>query len=125
MLTDGLDGSVNMAWQTAHAPQYNIYINGVFLRSVTGLQTTVTALELISYAKTAVAPNPGNSLRPQSMPPVGVVTPAKVYNFKVVAAGSSTVEYAEIDQSITVGPTSLMLVTPMKRLWPFPNSTLD
>ena len=124
---DNQNGSVNLAWVafTIVVPDsYNVYLNGVLNQNVVGHLATVSGLAKESYANNvAVAPS-GNSVRPQNMPPVGQVTASGTYTFAITAVKTG-VEIAVISSTITLSPTSVMLVTPMKRLWPFPNSGLD
>lgn len=86
---------------------------------------TVTGLTTASYNAASVAAPSGNSLRPQNMPPKGVVTPSGTYVFNVVAVSGGVEKCASAFRKVTAGPNSIALVTPMKRLWPFPNSGLD
>jgi hypothetical protein len=122
------NGSVNLAWGPVAGVQpasYNVYVNGVLYSNVTTRQATVSGLIQTSYSSSAVAPTPANGPRPQNMPPNGVVTPASTYVF-VVTALVAGVEVARSEAaSVTPAPVSIMLTTPMKRLWPFPNTGLD
>lgn len=108
---DGLNGTIKLAWgQFTPTPQsMNIYVNGVLNQSVpfSALQATITGLVIASY-------NPSTQ----------IVTPSQTYHISVVAVING-LERGQIDKTITVSPTSVMLVTPMKRLWPFPNTGLD
>jgi hypothetical protein len=88
-------------------------------------KATVSGLTTASYNAGAVAAPSGNSARPQNMPPKGVVTPSGTYQFNVVAVAGGVEVCTSHFRKITPGPTSLMLKTPMKRLWPFPNTGLD
>lgn len=125
---DGLNGTIKIAWgQFTPTPQsVNIYVNGILNQTVpfSALQATVTGLTHASYSPSAVAAPSGNGPRPQNMPPNGVVTPSQTYLVSVVAV-SNGLERGQIERLVTVSPTSVMLVTPMKRLWPFPSSGLD
>jgi hypothetical protein len=113
---DNLNGSVNIAWPMMTAPvdSYNVYVNGILNQQVIvdpvidrdDFSCVVTGLQTASYAN-------------------GVKTPALNYDFKVVAVYNGVEVVASLDAIVTPGPTSVMLVTPMKRLWPFPNSGLD
>lgn len=87
--------------------------------------TTVTGLTQTSYNAAAVAAATGNSLRPQNMPPNGVVTPPGTYRFNVTAVLGGLEVGTSPYATLTTQPTSLALITPMKRLWPFPNTGLD
>jgi hypothetical protein len=104
---------------------YNVYVNGVLNQNVATLQAVVNLLTVETYNPGAIAPASGNSLRPQNMPPNGVVSPSGTYDFKIVAVLSGVEVAASMDLSVTVSPSSIMLRTPMKRLWPFPNTGLD
>lgn len=89
-----------------------------------GYEAIVSGLTPESYSAGTVAAPSGNSTRPQNMPPTGTVTPSGTYQFKVVAVKGG-VEGVFAERTCTVSPTSIMLLTPMKRLWPFPNTGLD
>lgn len=142
---DLLDGSIMLSWPPfggGTPDSFNIYANGVLQMNVTSgfafgqgafgveafgatLPGIVGGLTQCSYNPAAIAPSSGNSLRPQNMPPNGVVTPSGTYTFKVVAVSGGVEVAASADKVVTVSPTSIMLTTPMKRLWPFPNTGLD
>jgi hypothetical protein len=123
---DYLNGSILVAWGAFTPPpqSYNIYVNGVFYANTTHIQIVISGLTIASYNPAGTVTNPGNSTRPQNMPPNGIVSLSKTYNIKVVAV-SLGLERGEIDRNVTPGPTSQMLLTSMKRLWPFPNTGLD
>lgn len=125
---DNLNGSVTLAWPAfgGVAPDsYNVYVNGVLNQNVAIQRATVAGLTPASYSSSAVAAPSGNGPRPQNMPPNGVVTPSGTYVFQVKAVKTG-VEVATSDsKTVTVSPPSIPLVTPMKRLWPFPNTGLD
>ena len=93
--------------------------------------TTVKADALYYFADGASYFPPGpsapalNDPRPQNMPPNGLVSPSGTYVIKVVAVYNGIETTMSADRIVTVNPTSIMLVTPMKRLWPFPNTGLD
>lgn len=117
------NGSVKIAWGqfTPAAPaSYNVYVNGVLSQNVTTRSAIITGLVCASYAPSAIAPTPANGPRPQSMPPVGVVTPASKYTVHVTAVVGGVETARSAAKEVTPGPTSVMLVTPMKRLYPFP-----
>lgn len=125
---DAQNGSVKLAWPPfpGTAPSsYNVYVNGVLNQNVATRQATVTGLTQASYSAAAIAAPSGNSARPQNMPRAGVVTPSSSYTFKVVAVVAGVEVAMSIEKTVTVAPASLMLKTPMKRLWPFPNTGLD
>lgn len=86
---------------------YSPAVPDVFYASVLGLQEVITGLSIASY-------NPSTQ----------VITPSTTYVIKVVAVINGK-ERGEISETITTSPTSVALVTPMKRLWPFPNTGLD
>jgi hypothetical protein len=105
---DDLNGSLNLAWGgVIGASVYNIYVDGVLNQTVAGLLATISGLTKEAY-------NPGT----------GVVTSSGTYNLKVVAVVGG-LEAVALHRKVTVNPASISLVTPMKRLWPFPNSGLD
>lgn len=122
-IQDNGGGSVSIAWPqfTAAAPtSYNVYVNKVLNQNVPSRAATITGLQCASYARAAVAPTPNNSARPQSMPPVGLVTDALTYEIHVAAIIGGVEVARTIGQNVTPGPTSVMLTTPMKRPSPFP-----
>lgn len=124
-LYDQGGGTILVRWGAFSGPvpdSYNVYVNGVLNQNVTAQLAIVTGLSAASYAVAAVAPNPGNSKRPQSMPPVGVVTPSTTYDIKVAAVKAGVETAASVDRFVTAAPVSLMLATPMRRPFPFPNS---
>jgi hypothetical protein len=127
---DETEGTLLVTWPPfpGFAPSsYNIYVNGVLNQNVLApaRQATISGLISTSYSSGAVAPTPPNGPRPQNMPPNGVVTPSQNYDIKVVALIGSVEVAASMDLTVTPSPTSIMLTTPMKRLWPFPNTGLD
>jgi hypothetical protein len=125
---DNGNGSVLLAWPPFPGvvpDSYNVYVNGVLNQNVAIRSATVAGLTISSYNAGAVAPTPANGPRPQNMPPNGVVTPSGTYDFKIVAVKAAVEVAASMDLTITVQPQSIMLKTPMKRLWPFPNTGLD
>lgn len=127
---DNLNGSINLAWPPfgGIAPDsYNVYLNGVLNQNVAIRQATVAGLTTASYSSSAIAPTPANGPRPQNMPPNGVVTPSGTYVFQIKAVKTGVEVAASDAKTLTIGPssTSIMLTTPMKRLWPFPNTGLD
>lgn len=130
---------------------FNIYVNGVLYASVDNIDDldllsgsplqlldggvlqllistgdfdtfVVSGLQQTTYSNSAVAPATGNSLRPQNMPPKGVVTPSGTYLFNVVAVLRGIEVSTSSTATVTVNPTSIMLTTPMKRIWPFGES---
>jgi hypothetical protein len=125
---DNLNGSVLLSWKrftTVLPDSYNVYVNGALNQNVTTLSATVTGLTQTTYSPSAVAASTGNSLRPQNMPPNGVVTGPFTYDFRVAAVKTGVEIAAAPDLSVTESPTSIMLRTPMKRVFPFPNTGLD
>lgn len=96
---DFKNGSMLLAWVPTYpnlVTVYHVYVNGVLNQTVTSPLATVVGLK----ANTT-------------------------YDFKVVSVGGGVEQSATLDLLITTQPTSVMITTPMKRLWPFPNSTLD
>lgn len=125
---DNLNGSVTLAWGPfgGTAPDsYNVYVNGVLNQNVAPRQATVSGLAPTSYSPSTVAAPSGNSVRPQNMPPTGVVTPSGTYQIKIVAVKAGIEVATSQTATVTVSPASIMLKTPMKRLWPMPNTGLD
>lgn len=117
---DYLNGSVLLAWAQLVKPSatsYNIYQQvypsgaWVLIGAVPGTgpdyQFIANGLQITSY-------NPASQ----------IITPSLTYQFKVVAVANGA-ECAETAIIVTPGPTSVALVTPMKRLWPFPSSGLS
>lgn len=122
-IQDNGGGSLSLAWPqfTPSVPaSYNVYVNGALNQNVTARAATITGLQCATYSSTAVAPTPANGPRPQSMPPVGVVTPAAKYRLHVAAVVGGVETARTLGQDVTPGPSSVMLVTPMKRNLPFP-----
>lgn len=111
---DNLNGSVYLAWPKLTIPvdSFNVYVNGVLNQQVfvngigAGFSCTVTGLQTASYVN-------------------GVLKPSLKYDFKVVAVFGGVEIVATLDRHVNPGPSSVMFTTPMKRLWPFPNSGLD
>jgi hypothetical protein len=127
---DDENGSLTVYWPAfpGVAPaSYNVYVNGVLNQNVVAplRQAIITGLQKTTYSSSAVAATPANGPRPQNMPPNGVVTPSGTYDIKVVAVVGGIEVAASMDKTVTVNPASIMLTTPMKRLWPFPNTGLD
>lgn len=122
---DNLNGSVLLEWGVFPGitpASYNIYQNGVVVQNVAIRLATVSGLSITTYSNSAIAAATGNSIRPQNMPPVGVVTPSSTYIFHVSAVVGG-VEVARTPRvTVTPGPSSIMLKTPMRRPWPFPNT---
>lgn len=111
---DYLNGSVLVAWGAfTLAPQgYNVYVNilgqpDVFYGFTSTLQMAIHGLTTASY-------NVGTQTQ----------TPSSTYQVKIVAI-SNGLERGEIARIVTPGPTSVQLTTPMKRLYPFPNTGLN
>lgn len=128
-VVDNQNGSMALAWPafagTVVPDSYNVYVNGALNQNVTTRTAVVTGLAPASYSSGSVAATPNNSARPQNMPPNGVVTPPGKYDFKVVAVKTGVELAGSVDRVVTVSPTSIMLVTPMRRIFPFPNTGLD
>ena len=106
---DNGNGSVQLAWTqfTPIVPDtYNVYVNGVLNQNVAIPMATVTGLQGASYNG-------------------ATVTPPTTYTFKVAAVKAGVEIAASMDKQVTVQPTSIMLKTPMKRPFPFPNVQLD
>ena len=123
---DMQNGSIALSWGGLQgATGYNVYVNGVLNQTVQQPDCVVSGLTVESYSASAIAPASGNSLRPQNMPPNGVVTPSGTYVFSVTAIVGGAEVAITAPKTVTVSPTSIMLLTPMNRLWPFPNTGLD
>lgn len=121
---DNLNGSVLLAWDeflpNLRADSYNVYVNGVLNQNVAGYQATVSGLTQTTYSPSAIVVATG-SLRPQNMPPNGVVTPSGTYDIYVTAVRGG-VELRTQRRRVTVNPSSIMLKTPMRRPFPFPST---
>lgn len=127
-LYDAGNGTLTASWMAFGGPSvtsYNAYVNGVFNQNVTIKHAVITGLTETAYSASAVAPTPNNSTRPRNMPPNGLVTDSGTYVITVnsVVAGVETSQARS--GTIRMSPRSIMLITPMKRLWPFPNTGLD
>jgi hypothetical protein len=123
-ISDNLNGSFNLAWGAPSPPpsSYNVYVNGVLNQNVTQAQALVAGLTIESYNKAAVAPATGNSVRPQNMPPVGVVTTSQTVLIWVTAVYAGVEQVRTPHRRVTVNPSSIALITPMKRPFPFPST---
>lgn len=121
---DNGNGSVTLAWPqlASSVDSYNVYVNGVLNQNVATQTAVVSGLQGTSYSSQAAVPAGGNSQRPQNMPPNGEVTDSTTYDFKVVAVKAGVEVAASLDRAVTVQPTSVMLTTPMRRPFPFPNT---
>jgi hypothetical protein len=127
-IQDNGGGSITLNWPTfplITPSGYNVYVNGVPNQNVTARTATITGLQAASYSSSVVAPNGDGSDRPQNLPPTGFVTDALTYDIKIVAVVAGVEVAASMDRSVTVQPNSLMLTTPMKRIFPFPNTGLN
>ena len=103
------NGSILVAWgafQGATPTSYNVYVNGVFNQNVTEQQATISGLQGAAYVN-------------------GVVIPAQTYDIQVHCVVGTLETSLAYRRHITAQPTSVMLTTPMKRIFPFPNSTMD
>ena len=107
---DNLNGTALLEWGNfcPGADTYNVYVNDVFSAGVSGLIATVSGLQFASYNAAT-----------------GVVTPALTYRFRIVGSIQGVESAQSVERAFTPEPTSVMLATPMKRLWPFPNTGLD
>ncbi|HUP06809.1 MAG TPA: hypothetical protein VMU47_06650 [Caldimonas sp.] len=125
---DGQNGSVLVAWPAFPGitpASYNVYVNGVLNQNVAApaRQATITGLSPASYNASAAAPAGNGSARPESLPPVGVITDAHTYDIKIVAVVGGVEVAASMDRTVTVQPQSNTLTTPMRRgPFPFPST---
>jgi hypothetical protein len=120
-------GSILVAWpafQGISPASYNVYVNGVLNQNVAApaMQATITGLAPASYAVGAAAPAGDGSHRPENLPPVGLITDAQTYDIRVVAVVGGLEVDTSLDRTITVTPTSILLTTPMRRVFPFPST---
>jgi hypothetical protein len=105
------NGKVLVAWEAfggGPPDSYNVYVNGVFNQNTTVMEALISGLIPATY----------NSA-------TQVSTPAKTYVITVLAVSGGVEASTSVPMTITVQPTSIMLTTAMRRLWPFPNSGLD
>lgn len=105
---DELNGTMDIAWSSIGSTvpdSYNVYLNGVLNQNVAGLECRITGLQKASYN-----------------PATGILTPSLNYTVKVVAVVAGVETSASLDKVVTPNPTSVMLTTPMKRIWPFPST---
>lgn len=102
---DNGNGTMLLAWIPfgVATDSYNVYLNGVLNQSVSTRTATVTGLHGASYNG-------------------AVITAPGTYTFTVVARHAGVETLAAPSHRLTVQPTSVMLVTPMKRPFPFPNT---
>lgn len=108
---DELNGSIDLAWSALGskiADSYNVYVDGVFNQNVVGLRCTITGLQKASY-----------DIATQT------ITPSLNYTIRVVAVIAGVEAVASLDKGVTPNPSSVMLVTPMKRVYPYPDSGLE
>lgn len=102
---DETNGTILVAWGHFGAPadSYNVYLNGVFNQNVTIPMAVIGGLSFATYV---------NQVQTSS--------PRYVVNIVAVNAGveTATSEFHPINSA----PTSVMLVTPMKRPFPFGNT---
>jgi hypothetical protein len=77
-------------------------------QTVSGLQCTVSGLQHASYNASTQ-----------------VVTPSLTYSIKIVPVIAGAEVGQILQRTVTPQPSSVELLTPMKRLWPFPNTGLD
>lgn len=134
---DYMDGAVLLAWGmfVPAAQSFNIYQRSVTFRPVEQPPANAFGVSAGPYIAT---PGPWAQISPVFLNALncvvsglqiatyssGIITPAMTYDFKVVAVISG-VERGSIHKRVTPGPQSVVLTTPMKRLWPFPNTGLD
>lgn len=125
---DNGNGSITVAWNNFGGPtpdSYNVYVNGVFNQNVVLKFAVIPGLIQVAYSAGAIAAPSGNSERPQNMPPTGQVTGPVTYEFSIVSVKNGVETSVSVTQTVTVQPTSVMLVTPMKRIFPFPSTGLN
>lgn len=106
---DNGNGSARLAWGAFGGPvpdSYNVYLNGVLNQNVAIRSATIAGLAGASYNG-------------------ATVTPATTYTVKVAAVKAGVETAASLDRKFTAQPTSIMLKTPMKRIFPFPNTGLN
>jgi hypothetical protein len=101
---DDLNGSATIVWPACpNAVAYNIYVNGALKLTTTGRLAYVAGLQQASYVNY-------------------VQKPSLTYTFFVTAIVSGAEQMFAIEKQFTPAPTSVALVTPMRRPWPFPNT---
>jgi hypothetical protein len=139
---DKLNGSVLLAWGEMLLPaadSYNVYVNGVLVANVSAL-TFEYRLEngggdyqledgLGDYVLDTIDNNfdttVSNLTQASYNPASQVITPSGVYTFNVCAVDAGTEIVSSRFFKMSPSPTSVMLVTPMKRIFPFPNTGLN
>jgi hypothetical protein len=101
------NGTVLVEWGAfggpSHVDSYNVYLNGVLNQNVTVPMAVISGLIFSSY----------NGF---------VVTPAPRYYINIVSVSGGQETATSGFHPINASPTSTTLVTPMKRVFPFPNS---
>jgi hypothetical protein len=105
------NGKILVAWGPfggGPPDSYNVYVNGVLNQNTTVMEALIPGLIPASY----------NSA-------TQVVTPPTTYVITVRAVSGGVEASTSDPLTITVQPTSVMLTTPMKRIFPFPNTGLD
>ncbi len=105
---DAGNGALQLAWQEfpASVPtSYNVYVNGALNQNVaSGRRATVTGLTEASYNSST-----------------GVKTAPGTYTLNVTAVLAGVEIASSLPATVTMSPNSVMLVTPMRRPFPFPN----
>ena len=102
--------------------------SGLFLALESGGATgggnalvTIAGLKGASYNPAGVAPPGDGSNRPENLPPTGLITDAQTCTIQVTAVIAGVEVIGSIYSTVTVQPASVMLVTPMRRPFPFPS----
>lgn len=127
-LYDKGNGSVLVAWPPftgINPASYNVYVNGVLNQNVVApaMQATVAGLLGASYASSAIPPAGDGSHRPESLPPVGLITDAQTVRIRFAAVVGGNEVAVSNERAITVQPTTRTLTTPMPRgRFAFPNT---
>ncbi len=101
---DDLNGEATIAWPACPgAAGYNVYVNGELKLTTTGRVAYVSGLQPASYVN-------------------GVAQPALTYFLFVTAIVGFQEQMFAIERKFTPAPTSVMLLTSMRRPFPFPNT---
>lgn len=120
------NGSLTLSWPPIpglNPASYNVYVNGVLVGNFPTRTAVISGLQGASYNNAAVPPVGDGSHRPESLPPVGLITDALTYRIRVAAVVGGIEKAAYLETSVTPTPQSVPLTTPMSRgNHPFPST---
>lgn len=106
-LADQGNGSVNLAWAefgSVVADSFNVYVDGALRQNVVGHQVALAGFNGMTY-------NPATQVQ----------TRPETHEFHVCAVSAGIEIATTVPRKLTIGPTSIDLVTPMTRVLPFPD----